>query len=112
VLGALEQLGFLLRREFSSCVCQIQQKKFGIWVGVMVEKQKVNQRGASLMFPPGVWGQRPQFTRLLIDDCSCRSQFQAVQLALFLFGQRFHVEVTMGLQPTFMDLDRQRPDQP
>ena len=43
---------------------------------------------------------------------SCRSQFQAVQLALFLFGQRFHIEVTMGLQPTFMDLDCERPDQP
>jgi hypothetical protein len=43
---------------------------------------------------------------------SCRSQFQAVQLTLFLFGQRFHIEVTMGLQPTFMDLDRERPDKP
>jgi hypothetical protein len=44
-----------------SCVCQIQQKKFGIWVGVMVEKQKVNQRGASSMFPPnrGFGGSAP-----------------------------------------------------
>jgi hypothetical protein len=43
----------------------------------------------------------------MIDGCSCRSQFQAMQLALFLFGQRFHIEVTMGLKPTFVDLNRQ-----
>ena len=39
----------------------------------------------------------------MIVGGSCRSQFQAVQLALFLFGQRFHIEVTMGLKPTFVD---------
>jgi hypothetical protein len=46
---------------------KFSKKKFGIRVGVVVEKQKVNERGASSMFPPesGVWGQRPQFARLL-----------------------------------------------
>jgi hypothetical protein len=31
---------------------------------------------------------------------------------LKLFTQHFHVEVTVGFDPVFVDFDRQRPDQP
>jgi len=35
-----------------------------------------------------------------------------MQLSFLLFSQSLHVEVTVGLKPSFVDLDRQGPDQP
>ena len=40
---------------------KFSKKKFGIRIGVVVEKQKVDERGASSMFPPnrGFGGSAP-----------------------------------------------------
>ena len=35
-----------------------------------------------------------------------------MELALFLFSKRFHIQVAVRLEPTFVDLNRQRPDEP
>ena len=61
--------------------------------------------------------QRPAFVFLALAITGYSSwlgggQFQVVQRSLVLFSQRHHVEVTVGLKPSFMDLDGEGPDQP
>jgi hypothetical protein len=45
---------------------KFSKKKFGIGVGVVVEKQRVGERGASSMFPPnrGFGGSAPNVVGL------------------------------------------------
>ena len=73
-----------------SCVCQVQQKEIREDGG----SERHYRVLVSLLFPPnrGFGGSAPKLIGCLaallkmIVGCSCRSQFQAVQLTLFLFG--------------------------